>query len=220
VAHGLALGGGPARAAGGVPAGAPALGAARAGRRRPGRAARAAAGPGGRTREAAWGVGRRRGRLVPLAKGGERASHAAGQATGGSAPACQRPTGGRGPRAPRRPPGRRAPPSSRGGRRASAAPGHGDAPAHGSTASRRSRALLRQPGGCSSGHGGGGPRGRRACGRPITRVAPRCHAERTWAWWQTKDRRLGVRWARVAPCVEAFLALATLHSGIQRLIVG
>jgi hypothetical protein len=147
------------------------------------------AGAGGRSREGRRGrpSGRRRGRLVPLAKGGERASHAAGQAKGGSAPACQRPTGGRGPLAPRRPPGRRAPPSSRGGRRASAAPGHGDAPAHGSTASRRSRALRRQPGGRRSGHGGGGPRGRRACGRPTTRVADRSHA---WRHAATRSGRL------------------------------
>jgi len=57
-------------------------------------------------------------------------------------------------------------------------------------------------------------------GRPITQVVPRCQAERTFAWFQKKYRRLVVRWERLAACCEAFLALATVHIWIHRLIVG
>jgi hypothetical protein len=57
-------------------------------------------------------------------------------------------------------------------------------------------------------------------GRPINRVVPRFQAERTFAWLQKKYRRLVVRWERMAACVDAFLAMATMHMWIQRLIVG
>ena len=57
-------------------------------------------------------------------------------------------------------------------------------------------------------------------GRPIKQVVPRCQAERTFAWFQKKYRRLVVRWERIAACFEAFLAVATIHIWIQRLIVG
>ena len=57
-------------------------------------------------------------------------------------------------------------------------------------------------------------------GRPITTVVPRCQAERTFAWFQKKYRRLVVRWERIAACFEAFLTLATVHIWIHRLIVG
>ena len=57
-------------------------------------------------------------------------------------------------------------------------------------------------------------------GRPIKKVVPRFQAERTFAWFQKKYRRLVVRWERIAACFEAFLALATVHIWIQRLIVG
>ena len=57
-------------------------------------------------------------------------------------------------------------------------------------------------------------------GRPIKKVVPRCQAERTCAWFQKKYRRLVVRWERMAACFEAFLALATIHIWIHRLIVG
>ena len=56
-------------------------------------------------------------------------------------------------------------------------------------------------------------------GRPITNVVPRFQAERTFAWLQKKYRRLVVRWARLAACFDAFLAMATIHLWIQRLIV-
>src|SRR5919202_4703289 len=57
-------------------------------------------------------------------------------------------------------------------------------------------------------------------GRPIKQVVPRFQAERTFAWFQKKYRRLVVRWERIAACFEAFLAIATIHIWIQRLIVG
>jgi transposase len=57
-------------------------------------------------------------------------------------------------------------------------------------------------------------------GRPIKPVVPRFQAERTFAWFQKKYRRLVVRWERLAACFEAFLAIATIHIWISRLIVG
>jgi hypothetical protein len=57
-------------------------------------------------------------------------------------------------------------------------------------------------------------------GRPSKQVAPRFQAARTFAWFQTKYRRLVVRWERIAACFDAFLAVATIHIWIQRLIVG
>ena len=57
-------------------------------------------------------------------------------------------------------------------------------------------------------------------GRPIKKVVPRFQAERTFAWFQKKYRRLVVRWERIAACFAAFLALATIHIWIHRLIVG
>ena len=57
-------------------------------------------------------------------------------------------------------------------------------------------------------------------GRPITKVVPRFQAERTFAWFQKKYRRLVVRWERIAACFEAFLAVATIHIWMHRLIVG
>ncbi len=61
---------------------------------------------------------------------------------------------------------------------------------------------------------------RKTRGRPIKQTVPRFQAERTFAWFQKKDRRLVVRWERIAACFEAFLAIATVHIWIQRLIVG
>jgi hypothetical protein len=57
-------------------------------------------------------------------------------------------------------------------------------------------------------------------GRLITKVVPRFQAERMFAWFQKKYRRLVVRWERIAACFEAFLAIATIHIWIHRLIVG
>ena len=57
-------------------------------------------------------------------------------------------------------------------------------------------------------------------GRPIKKVVPRLQAERTFAWFPKKYRRWVVRWERIAACFEAFLAVATIHIWIHRLIVG
>ncbi len=57
-------------------------------------------------------------------------------------------------------------------------------------------------------------------GRPMKKGVPRFQAERTFAWFQKKYRRLVVRWERTVACFEAFLAIATIHIWIQRLIVG
>ena len=57
-------------------------------------------------------------------------------------------------------------------------------------------------------------------GRPMKKDIPRFQAERTFAWFQRKYRRLVVRWERLAICFNAFLAIAVLHIWIQRLIVG
>jgi hypothetical protein len=57
-------------------------------------------------------------------------------------------------------------------------------------------------------------------GRPIKQVVPRFQAERMFAWLQKKYRRLVVHWERIAVCFEAFLAIATIHIWVQRLIVG
>jgi transposase len=57
-------------------------------------------------------------------------------------------------------------------------------------------------------------------GRPMKKEAPRFQAERTFAWFQKKYRRLVVRWERLAACFAAFLAIAMIHIWIQKLIVG
>jgi transposase len=57
-------------------------------------------------------------------------------------------------------------------------------------------------------------------GRPINKTVPRFQAERTFAWFQKKYRRLVVRWERIAACFEAFLAIASIHIWVHRLIVG
>ena len=57
-------------------------------------------------------------------------------------------------------------------------------------------------------------------GTPIKRDTPRFQAERTFAWFQKKYRRLVVRWERLAVCFKAFLAIAVIHMWLQRLIVG
>ena len=61
---------------------------------------------------------------------------------------------------------------------------------------------------------------RKPRGRPMNKDVPRFQAERTLAWFQRKDRRLVVRWERIAACFTAFLAIAVIHMWIQRLIVG
>jgi transposase len=55
-------------------------------------------------------------------------------------------------------------------------------------------------------------------GRPIKISVPRFQAERTFAWFQKKYRRLVVRWERLAAYFAAFLAMATIPIWLQRLI--
>ena len=57
-------------------------------------------------------------------------------------------------------------------------------------------------------------------GRPLTMDVPRFQAERAFAWFQNKYRRLVVRWERRSVCFNAFLAIAIIHMWIQKLIVG
>jgi len=57
-------------------------------------------------------------------------------------------------------------------------------------------------------------------GRPMKVVVPRFQAERTFAWFQKQDRRLVVRWERLAACFAAFVALAMIHLWVHRLLVG
>jgi IS5 family transposase len=61
---------------------------------------------------------------------------------------------------------------------------------------------------------------RKPRGRPLKMDVPRFQAERTFAWFQKKYRRLVVRWERRSVCFTAFLAIAMIHMWIQRLIVG
>jgi IS5 family transposase len=56
--------------------------------------------------------------------------------------------------------------------------------------------------------------------RPIKQEVPRYQAERTFAWFQRKYRRLVVRWERLPACFNAFLAIAMIHIWVHRLIVG
>jgi hypothetical protein len=61
---------------------------------------------------------------------------------------------------------------------------------------------------------------RKLRGRPLRMDVPRVQAERTFAWFQKKYRRLVVRWERRSVCFNAFLAIAIIHNWIERLIVG
>jgi hypothetical protein len=61
---------------------------------------------------------------------------------------------------------------------------------------------------------------RKPRGRPLKMDVPRFQAERTFAWFQKKYRRLVVRWERRSVCFNAFLVIAVIHIWIQKLIVG
>jgi hypothetical protein len=63
-------------------------------------------------------------------------------------------------------------------------------------------------------------KGRKPRGRPIKADVPRYQAERMFAWFQRKYRRVVVRWERLAACFNAFLAIALMHIWVRRLIVG
>jgi hypothetical protein len=57
-------------------------------------------------------------------------------------------------------------------------------------------------------------------GRPIKKDVPRDQAERPFAWFQRKYRRLVVRWERLAACFNAFLAVDMTHMWVHQFIVG
>jgi transposase len=57
-------------------------------------------------------------------------------------------------------------------------------------------------------------------GRPLKKDVPRFQAERTFAWFQRKYRRLVVRWERLAACFNAFLTIAVIHMWVHKSIVG
>jgi hypothetical protein len=61
---------------------------------------------------------------------------------------------------------------------------------------------------------------RKPRGCPINKAVPRFQAERAFAWFPRKYRRLVVRWDRMAACFKAFLAMARIHIWAHRLIVG
>jgi Transposase DDE domain len=61
---------------------------------------------------------------------------------------------------------------------------------------------------------------KKARGRPLKIDVPRFQDERTWAWFQKTYRRLLACWERRAACHAAFLAIATVHIWIQRLLLG
>jgi hypothetical protein len=52
---------------------------------------------------------------------------------------------------------------------------------------------------------------RKPRGRPVLQEGPRDQAERPCAWLQRPYRRRAVRWARLAICFTAFLAMAMVH---------
>ena len=56
--------------------------------------------------------------------------------------------------------------------------------------------------------------------RGIRPDVPRFQAERTFAWFQRKYRRLVVRWERLVVCFNAFLTIAVIHMWVHKLIVG
>jgi transposase len=61
---------------------------------------------------------------------------------------------------------------------------------------------------------------RKLRGRPIKTDVPRYQAERTFAWFQRKYRRLVVRWERLAARFNAFLTLAMIYMWGHKIIVG
>jgi hypothetical protein len=61
---------------------------------------------------------------------------------------------------------------------------------------------------------------RKRRGRLMKKDVPRFQAERAFAWFQRKYRRVAVRWERLAACFNAFLAMAMMHMWVHRLIVG
>ncbi len=55
--------------------------------------------------------------------------------------------------------------------------------------------------------------------RPIKDDVPRFQQERGFPWYQRKYRRLVVRWERLPKVFDGFLALATIHLWITKIIL-
>ena len=90
-------------------------------------------------------------------------------------------------------------------------PANEAAPANVSRSLRQIRAMMRKR--CGKHYGSAGIRAqlpkrvwntKKHRGRPIKEVVPRFQAERTFAWFQKKYRRLVVQWERIAACFERF----------------
>ncbi|MDE5073979.1 MAG: hypothetical protein O4806_19830, partial [Trichodesmium sp. St5_bin8] len=62
-------------------------------------------------------------------------------------------------------------------------------------------------------------KGKKKPGRAIKISVPRFQQERCLAWYQRKYRRLVVRWERISAGFDAFLALATIHIWINRILL-
>ena len=62
-------------------------------------------------------------------------------------------------------------------------------------------------------------KGKKKPGRGIKISVPRFQQERCFAWYQRKYRRLVVRWERISACFCAFVAIATIHIWINRILL-
>ena len=62
-------------------------------------------------------------------------------------------------------------------------------------------------------------KGKKKPGRGIKISVPRFQQERCFAWYQRKYRRLVVRWERISACFSAFVAIATIHIWINRILL-
>ena len=62
-------------------------------------------------------------------------------------------------------------------------------------------------------------KGKKKPGRGIKISVPRFQQERCFTWYQRKYRRLVVRWERISACFCAFVAIATIHIWINRILL-
>ncbi len=61
-------------------------------------------------------------------------------------------------------------------------------------------------------------KGKKPKGRPIKEIVPRYQQERSFSWFQRKERRLVVRWERLKVCFDAFLLLACSYIWFPKLV--
>ena len=62
-------------------------------------------------------------------------------------------------------------------------------------------------------------KGKKKPGPGIKISVPRFQQERCFAWYQPKYRRLVVRWERISASFCAFVAIATIHIWINRILL-